>query len=88
MKLSDWLSLIGFLFIAGVSIAGALRIEGTTWRVLLILSAVVSLVLAIARLLKNKNMAKKIRRLEENQLSVRYDKNDKLIHFEKGVNID
>ena len=35
--------------------------------------------------LKNKSMAKKIQTLEENQLSVRYDKDKEAIYFEKGV---
>ena len=85
MKIGDWLTLTGFVFIAGVSIAGAFRMEGTAWRVLLILSAVVSLVLAIVGMLKNRHMAKKIKTLEENQLSVRYDKEKEAIYFEKGV---
>jgi len=85
VKISDWLTLAGFVFIAGVSIAGALRIEGIVWRVLLIMSSVVSLILAIARMLKNKSMAKKIKTLEENQLSVRYDEKKEAIYFEKGV---
>ena len=85
MKNGDWLTLAGFVFITGVSIAGAFRIEGTIWRVLLILSAIVSLVLAIARMLKNKRMAKKIKTLEENQLSVRYDKGKRCVVFEEGV---
>lgn len=84
MKSGDWLTLAGFVFIAGVSIAGAFRIEGTAWRVLLILSAIVSLVLAIARMLKNKSMAKKIKTLEENQLSVEYDANEEKLSFKKG----
>lgn len=85
MKISDWLSLAGFVFIACVSVAGAFRIEGTAWRVLLIMSAVVSLILAITRMMKNKRMAKKIQTLEENQLSVRYDEEKEMLCFEKGV---
>lgn len=85
MKIGDWLSLAGFIFIASVSVAGAFRIEGTAWRVLLIMSAVVSLILAIARMQKNKRMAKKIQKLEENQLSVRYDEEKEALYFEKGV---
>ena len=85
MKIGDWLSLAGFVFIACVSIAGAFRIEGTVWRVLLIMSAVVSLILAISRMQKNKRMAKKIQTLEENQLSVRCDEEREMLCFEKGV---
>lgn len=85
MKISEWLSLAGFVFIACISVAGAFRIEGTAWRVLLIMSAVVSLILAITRMLKNKRMAKKIQTLEENQLSVRYDEEKEMLCFEKGV---
>ena len=85
MKIGDWLSLAGFVFIACVSIAGSFRIEGTAWRVLLIMSAVVSLILAITRMMKNKRMAKKIQTLEENQLSVRYDEEKEMLCFEKGA---
>lgn len=85
MKIGDWLTLAGFVFIACVSVAGALRIEGTAWRVLLIMSAVVLLILAITRMMKNKRMAKKIQKLEENQLSVRYDEEKEMLCFEKGV---
>ena len=84
MKTCDWLTLVGFVFIAGASIAGAFRIEGIAWRVLLIMSAVVSLILAITRMLKNKSMAKKIKTLEENQLSVEYDANEEKLSFKKG----
>ena len=83
MRLSDWLSLAGFVFIAGVSIAGAFRIDETAWRVLLIMSAFLSLILAISRMLKNKRMAKRIKTLEENQLSVGYDEKDEAVCFEK-----
>lgn len=85
MKISDWLSLAGFIFITGVSVVGAFRIERTVWRVLLIMSAVVSLILAISRMQKNKRMAKKIQTLDENQLSVRSDEEREMLCFEKGV---
>ena len=85
MKICDWLSMAGYVFVAGVSATGAFRVEGTTWQVLLIMSAVISLILAISRILKNKSMAKKIQTLEENQLSVRYDKEKEALCFEKGL---
>jgi len=85
MKISDWLTLAGFVFIACVSVAGAFRIEGTSWRVLLVMSAFVSLILAITRMMKNKRMAEKIQTLEENQLSVRYDEEKEMLCFEKGA---
>ena len=72
-------------FIGGVSIAGAFRIEDTIWRVLFIISAVISLTLAITRMLKNRSIAKKIKTLEEHQLSVRYDDKKEILNFEKGV---
>ena len=49
------------------------------------MSAVISLILAITRMLKNRSMAKKIKTQEENLLSVRYDDKKEALYFEKGV---
>lgn len=83
--MKHWLMLAGHVFVASVSVIGAFRIEGSSWQVLLILSSIVTLVLAITRMQSSKKMAEKIGTLEENQLSVRYDKEKEALYFEKGV---
>lgn len=46
-RISGWLSLIGYVFIAGVAIISALQVTNNVLKCLLILSAMVSLVLGL-----------------------------------------
>lgn len=85
MGMKSWLTLVAYLFVAIASIIAIFRPEGMIWIIVFVLSAVVSLILAITRMLKNKKMAEKIRKLEEKQLSVRYDKGKRCVVFEQGV---
>lgn len=64
---------------------GTFRIEVVFMKILLILSAMVSLVLAVTRLVDSKKTAERIKRLEKNQLSVRYDESEEKLYFEKGI---
>lgn len=64
---------------------GTFRVEGFFMKILLILSAMVSLVLAVTRLVDSKKTAERIKRLEKNQLSVRYDESEEKLYFEKGI---
>ena len=77
--------LFGYIFIPGVSVIGTFRIEVVFMKILLILSAMVSLVLAVTRLVDSKKTAERIKRLEKNQLSVRYDESEEKLYFEKGI---
>lgn len=63
-----WLPLIGYLFVAVVAIIAALRIENLPLMILLFISAIVSLILAITRLLSAKRMGERIKYLEDNCL--------------------
>lgn len=80
-----WLLLLGYIFVAVVSITAALRVDSLFLSVLLISSAIVSLILAIFRLVSAKKTGDRIKYLEENQLSVSYDAKEKGISFKKGV---
>lgn len=79
------MSFAGYVFIVGVSIAGAFRVEEITYRILFIVSARLSLILAITRI-RNKNMAKKIQMLEEYQLSVKHDVGEGVFALIKELN--
>lgn len=84
-NMKTFLMLFGCIFIAGVSVIGTFRIEVVFMKILLILSAMVSLVLAVTRLVDSKKTAERIKRLEKNQLSVRYDESEEKLYFEKGI---
>ena len=66
------IALVGYVFVAVVSVIAALRMEENVIKVLLVLSALVSLVLAFSRIVSSKRMEEKIRKLEE-------EKQDKLV---------
>lgn len=84
-NMKTFLMLFGYIFIPGVSVIGTFRIEVVFMKILLILSAMVSLVLAVTRLVDSKKTAERIKRLEKNQLSVRYDESEEKLYFEKGI---
>ncbi len=77
-----WLALVGYVFFSIVSIFSALQTKQLVLELLLVLSAVVSLILAITRLSSSKKMIARIKDLEDNQLSVGYD--DGTFIIEKG----
>ncbi len=77
-----WLPLVGYVFVSIVSIFAALQTKQLVLELLLVLSAVVSLILAITRLSSSKKMIARIKDLEDNQLSVGYD--DGTFIIEKG----
>ena len=79
------LSLTGYLFVFAISIITALSIEQFLWRVLLIASAIITLVLAITRLLFAKKMGERVKYLEDNHLSLSYDKEEECIAVKKGI---
>lgn len=82
LSFTQWLQIGGYVFISLVSICAAIRIEDLLLKFLLVISAVVSLILAISRLLASRKMSKRIKELEEKQLSVRVD--DGMLVFEQG----
>lgn len=75
------LSLIGYILVFIVSIFAALQAKALV-KLLLVLSAVVSLILAITRLFSFRKMIARIKDLEDNQFSVEYD--DGTLIIEKG----
>ena len=83
--MKNYLMLVGYIFIAGVSVIGTFRVEGFFMKILLILSAMVSLVLAVTRLVDSKRTVERIKKLEKNQLSVRYDESEEKLYFQKGI---
>lgn len=80
-----WLPLIGYLFVAVVAIIAALRIENLPLMILLFISAIVSLILAITRLLSAKRMGERIKYLEDNHLSLSYNKEEEKITVKMGI---
>ena len=64
-----WLPYVGYVFSTIVSIIMAFRVEGILCRVLLVISTIVSLALAISRLITTKKMEKRIKYLEDHQIS-------------------
>ena len=73
MGIKSWLTVVAYLFVAITSIFAIFRPEGMIWIIVFVLSAIVSLILAITRLLNNKKMAERIRYLEEHHLSIETD---------------
>lgn len=76
------LSLLGYFFVAGVSIWSALQVNSPLAKILLVVSAFVSLVLAVTRLFTTLKMANKIRSLEENQWYIEPDSCTQTFIFE------
>lgn len=64
------LLILGYLFIAVVSILSAIAVESIWLRILLFAAALVSLVLAVKNVFDSKKMKKEIEELKKNQLSV------------------
>lgn len=83
-KIRILLPLIGYIFVAVVAIISALRIDDLLLLVLLVISAIVSLILAITRMITAKKTGDRIKYLEENQLSVSYDAKEEKFSFIKG----
>lgn len=74
--------LIGYLFIAIISVLSAFRVEEMLWRCSLIASATVSLVLAIIRLIDSRRTTEEIEELRNNQLDVKVENGT--LEFVKG----
>ena len=85
MEKKSWLTLVAYLFVAIVSIIAIFRPEGLVWIIVFVLSAIVSLILAITRIRNNKKMADRIQYLEEHHLSIEYDKDGEGIKFKEGL---
>lgn len=83
--MSIWLPLLGYIFVAVVAIIAASRIDNQVILVLLVTSAIVSLILAITRLISAKKTGERIKYLEDNQLSVSYDAKEEEFSFKKGI---
>lgn len=63
------LTLSGYIFTTVVSIIMAIGVEGLVYKILLIVSATVTFILAISRMVSTKNMENRIKDLEENSLT-------------------
>lgn len=70
--MNKWIALVGYVFVTVVSMISAFRVEERDIMELLLLSALVSLVLAVSRIVGSKRMEEKIRKLEK-------EKQDKLV---------
>ena len=81
-----WFAIVAYLFVAIASIIAIFRPEGMIWIVVFVLSAVVSLILAITRMLNNKKMADRIRYLEKHHLSIETDDENEGLIIKEGRN--
>ncbi len=70
--MNKWIALVGHMLVTVVSVISAFRVEEEVYKVLLILSAIVSLILAVSRIVSSRRMEEKIKKLEE-------EKQDKLV---------
>ena len=86
MGIKSWLTLVAYLFVAIASIIGIFRPEGKIWIIVFVLSAVVSLILAITRMLNNKKMADRIRYLEKHHISIETDDENEDLIIKEGIN--
>lgn len=76
MKLSTWLVLVGSIFVAVVSLIAAFSVEDMVLMALLVLSTLVSLVIAVWEIYYENKMTDEINKLKE-------DKQDKLVFASK-----
>lgn len=86
MGMKGWITFIAYLFVAIAAIIAVFRPEGKVWIIVFVLSAIVSLILAITRMWNNKKMTDRIRYLEEHHLSLDYDEDDEGIKVKEGLN--
>ena len=84
-QIGTFFSIAGYLFVFAISIISAFKIEQLIWRALLIVSALVTFVLAITRLISANKIGKRVKYLEDNHLSLSYNKEEECINVEKGI---
>ena len=80
-----WLSLLGYLFVAVIAIIAALQVDNSLLSVLLIISAIISLILAVTRLISAKKTEERIKYLEDHHLSMNYDENKEEATLIEGI---
>lgn len=74
----------GCVFNTAVSIIAATQAESLFLKVLLIVSALVSLALAIARIYSFRKFEKRIKELEDNQMTTEYVAETETLHLKIG----
>lgn len=84
-QISLILSLAGYVFVTVVSVISALSMEDPIGKVLLIVSALVTLVLAFSRLLSAKKMLDRIKWLEDNHPSFSYNEKEEKLTVNHGI---
>lgn len=80
-----WLPLIGYMYVSVVAFISALHVDNDMLMIMLIISAVVSLALALTRLISSRKMAARIKHLEEHHLSVSYDEENEGLIIKEGL---
>ena len=83
--MSKRLPLLGYIFVAIVAIIAALGVRSLLMSVLLIISSIVSLILAITRIISAKKTEDRIKYLEEPHLSGSYDEVGETLTLEEGI---
>lgn len=83
--ISTWLPLIGHVFVAVVAVIAASQVDNNVLRYLLIISAVVSFVLALTRIVSSRKMNERIKYLEEHHLSIIGDAENEGLIIKEGI---
>ena len=83
--MSKRLPLLGYIFVAIVAIIAALGVRSLLMSILLIISSIVSLILAITRIISAKKTEDRIKYLEEHHLSGSYDEVGETLTLEEGI---
>ena len=78
------LIITGCVFNAVVSILAATKVEDQFLKILLIVSALVSLALAITRVYSYMKIEKRIKELEDNQITAEYVEDAETLFLNKG----
>ena len=76
--------IIGYLFVMVVSVFAATQTKAKYLTILLMVSSVISFLLAITRVYSSMKMEKRIKELEDNQISFEYDESREGLKVVKG----
>lgn len=84
LSFKQMLTLLGYLFVFLVSIVAAIKAEGVIFKVILSLSSIISLILAIDRIMSFSQLMNRVQEIEENQLSFSVDDDEHILKVERG----
>ena len=83
--MSKRLPLLGYIFVAIVAIIAALGVRSLLMSILLIISSIVSLILAITRIISAKKTEDRIKYLESHHISLTHDAEEETMTIQEGI---